>query len=168
MNDAELRFELEALGIPDAACRVLALMPLVEVAWADGNIQRAEREVILAAAEKYGFLAGDARPILEGWLKKRPDIATFARGRRALIALVHRQYGAAADFDSGTLDGVIALCQKVAGAAGGWLGLAFTVDDDERRAIAHIAEILHVERGTRWGDLEADLGGTPGPAPERG
>lgn len=166
MNDADLRFELEALGIADESCRVLALLPLVEVAWADGAVQRAERDLILKSADKYGFLAGDGRALLEGWLKKRPDVAYFARGRRALLDLVRRQYGPAADFDSQTLDGIVALCQRVAQAAGGWMGLAFTVEDDERRAIAHIAEILHIERGTRWGELESDLA-TPAPAPDR-
>lgn len=166
MNDAELRFELEAMGIGDDTCRVLALLPLVEVAWADGNVQRAERDLILRTAETYGFLAGDGRAVLDGWLKKRPDLGYFARGRRALLDLVARQYGAAGDFDSATLDGIVVLCQKVASAAGGWMGVAFTVEDEEKRAIAHIAEILHVERGTQWGDLEAAMV-TPAPAPDR-
>jgi hypothetical protein len=167
MNDAELRFELEAMGIGDESCRVLALLPLVEVAWADGTVQRAERALILDAATKYGFLHGDGQALLEGWLKKRPTVEYFARGRRALVELVRRQYGAAADFDSATLDGVVALCQKVASAAGGWMGVAFTVEDDEKRAIAHIAEILHIERGTRWGDVLSELQATPAPVPDR-
>ena len=51
---------LGKLGIDRDDHRVLGLLPLVHIAWADGTVQRAERELIIATARVMKWLDGEA------------------------------------------------------------------------------------------------------------
>ena len=56
---------LAELKIPREAYRVIMLMPLVYVAWADGKIQSQERKLIMSIAEERGLLDQGGRGCLE-------------------------------------------------------------------------------------------------------
>lgn len=135
MHQAELTTILEELGVPEGGWRAVALLPLVEVAWADGRIQRAERAVIDAAVEGLGLSAPE-RAAVDVWLEVRPDSVELARGRRALLELAHR------DPDDTAFDGILGRCEAVARAAGGLFGVAFAVSEEERLALRDIADAL--------------------------
>jgi uncharacterized membrane protein YebE (DUF533 family) len=60
------------LKIPREAYRVIMLMPLVYVAWADGKIQSQERKLIMSIAEERGLLDDGGRGCLERWLTHAP------------------------------------------------------------------------------------------------
>lgn len=65
--------KLLQLGVRAEGVAALALVPLVEVAWADGSIQAQERQGILERAEKSGVAPGSAdHALLQGWLERRP------------------------------------------------------------------------------------------------
>ena len=73
IRDEALLDRLIALDISAETLAALELVPLVFVAWADGQVQAAERDVIIALAKAGGVEPDDGRfPILEHWLKKRP------------------------------------------------------------------------------------------------
>ncbi|HHO50786.1 MAG TPA: TerB family tellurite resistance protein [Deltaproteobacteria bacterium] len=138
MTDGELTTALANLGLNRSNYRAVALLPLVEVAWADGRIQRAERELIARIAQRYGLEPGDAW--LERWLERRPSATLFLAVRTVLLALMSRR-----GQDPGTPDdpvALLALCLRVAEAAGGLFGLAFTVSPRERACIEEIASHL--------------------------
>lgn len=60
-DDALVR-ELRFLGIAEQSWPVLALLPLIQVAWADGEIQPSERRLIQRVArETYGLDAEGER-----------------------------------------------------------------------------------------------------------
>lgn len=63
---------LAELKIPRDAYRLVTLLPLVHVAWADGKIQREERKLILQIAADRGFLENAGRETLEHWLSVAP------------------------------------------------------------------------------------------------
>ena len=143
MNDEELIAELQHLGIDRDSHRVIALLPLVQVAWADGTVQRAEADLIRSLAEEHGMDAGDGARILEQWLVEAPTVDVVDRGRACLVALAARdgaKLGAAVGPE--TLEQVVELCEQVARAAGGLFGILWTVDDRERAAIEQIARAL--------------------------
>ena len=49
----------------------LGLVPLLEVAWADGQVQAKEREAIIRAAETEGVAPGSpSLDLMEGWLER--------------------------------------------------------------------------------------------------
>jgi len=56
---------LEELKIPREVYRVIMLMPLVYVAWADGKILSPERKFIMSIAEERGLLDYGVRGCLE-------------------------------------------------------------------------------------------------------
>ena len=66
--------KLLQLGIRAEVVAALALVPLVEVAWADGSIDERERREILARAEKSGIASGSTdHALLQSWLERRPE-----------------------------------------------------------------------------------------------
>ncbi len=149
-TDAELIARLEHLGIDQASYRAIALLPLVEVAWADGAVQRAEKDLIVKAAEENYFDMGDGARILQGWLDRRPSEEYFAKGRELLVALAQRDAGIGSDMGGETLVGLIDLCERVAASAGGLFGLAFTVEALEKDAIRDISRALALSPQVNW------------------
>ena len=62
------------LGITPATWAAIALIPLVEVAWANGRVDAKERRAVLSAAEMNGVEpGGPGHQMLDGWLGHRPD-----------------------------------------------------------------------------------------------
>jgi hypothetical protein len=61
------------LDIAPETLAAIEIVPLVCMAWADGEVQAKERETILAIATAAGIQPQDGRyPLLEHWLKWRP------------------------------------------------------------------------------------------------
>lgn len=149
-TDEELIRRLEYLGIDQSSYRAIALLPLVEVAWADGAVQRAEKDLIVKVAEENYFDMGDGARILQGWLESRPSEEYFAKGRELLVALAQRDRGLGADLGADTLVGLLDLCERVASSAGGLFGLAFTVESREREAIRQISRALALAPRVNW------------------
>lgn len=143
MTDQELIDELRHLGIDRQSHKVVALLPLVQVAWADGTVQRAEAELIRSLATEHGMEEGDGARILETWLTEAPTRDFVNRGRRCLVELARRD-GAdlGEELQPETLEQVVELCEQVARAAGGLFGILWTVDERERAAIEQIARAL--------------------------
>ncbi len=66
--------KLVELNVRPETLASLALIPLVEVAWADGKIDKNESVAILASAEKMGFAKGSPDyEILSQWMTHRPS-----------------------------------------------------------------------------------------------
>lgn len=141
MNDAELTEALRQLGVDRHTIRALPLLPLVQVAWADGRVQASERGLIREVAERYGL---DPREmgLLKRWLAKRPTKGEFLLARQVLLVVWSRdrERGAAPE----SLEGVIRMCMCVARVAGGLFGLAFTVDPREMELISEISRSLQL------------------------
>lgn len=144
MTEQELIDALHAMGIGPENHRLVALLPLVQVAWADGEVQHRERMRILESAHEFGVTAG-AQSLLESWLTTRPSEAFFADARTLLVMLVRRHSGVGADLPADTVDQVQALCLRVASAAGGLFDRMFTVSAEERAALATITAHLTLE-----------------------
>ncbi len=141
MHEIDLERELAILGLGGRKAKLIALLPLVEVAWADGTIQESERTVILEAGRTRFGLDDAGLAILEGWLRTRPAPAVVRGGRRVLAALCA---------DQGLVcDDVVTLAREVAGAAGGQFGFG-AIDAREARVIDEIAEALGIPDERPW------------------
>ncbi|MEL6346311.1 MAG: hypothetical protein AAFV53_24585 [Myxococcota bacterium] len=150
--------ELRRIGLDEGSYRVLALLPLVHVAWADGKIQKEEAAQIEAAAARQGIIAGDlAREVLDRWLAQPPSEPERAAGMRLLVELARRRGAVGGDVDAMTLRELIDLCHDVAAAAGDLFGLADPVSREERAALAEIARLLSIDTGQSWVELYKDL-----------
>ncbi len=111
---ATRRLKREALG---DAFGLLALVPLVKVAWAEGRITRRERALIMQAARRQGVEENStADAVLSKWLDARPPEEFFERAFVHLRSLLH-----ALPEDGGNdvvLD-LLSLCTSVAEVSGG-------------------------------------------------
>jgi len=154
MDDRKLLNTLHELGVDQESYPVLALLPLVQVAWADGRIQPKERALILDTAEGFGLSQAASR-VLDSWLVERPAETTYVKARRVLLALVRRRRGIGADIRPATLAEIVDLCEDVAKTAGGLFDRVYTVDRAEREAIHDIAQMLHLGPEVDWSKLAA-------------
>lgn len=131
----QLRTENEAvidrireLGFDGDTARVLDVLPLIHVAWADGNVTTKERTSIFQLLESRGIASdSEAWILVETLLEKRPS-ADFLDETLHLL----RDMG-------GHETDIVQLCLQVADASGGFFGLGDKISDSERALIEHIA-----------------------------
>jgi tellurite resistance protein len=128
----EIARRIRELGFDADTTRILHLMPLVEVAWADGSLTGKERRVILNAAEAHGVEPGSqAAILLASMLEKKPTDQVLD-----YILEILRQVLAARNMHPAD---VLEACLDVARASGGILGMGEKISDDERQMIERIA-----------------------------
>ncbi len=131
-DDAVLE-QLIALDIATDTVAALALVPLVEVAWADGSIDEKERAAILAAAEQTGLEKGGAsHELLQNWLAARPDQEVRRAWKDYVSALSSTL---SAEPKQALKEQVIGHARGVAEAAGGFLGLGSKVSSKEKAVL---------------------------------
>lgn len=113
--------KLKGLHISAEAAAALAVLPFVEVAWADGKIDAKENATLLELAQARGFMAGTAeRTLLEAWLTKRPESRYFAAWQHTMQGLCEQLTPQQAGELKKT---VVERARAVAGISGGILGI---------------------------------------------
>jgi hypothetical protein len=135
ISDQQLLTELINCGVRADSLHVLMLVPLVHVAWSNGQIERAERLAILEAAEQDGVRADSpGYEVLRGWLTRRPDPQLFKTWKDYVAAV--RLFVSPQMFNSlQTL--TVVRAWRVAESAGGLLGFQ-KVSPAERAAIREL------------------------------
>jgi len=136
--------------IPQEAYRLVMLLPIVYVAWADGQIHARERRLILKVAEEHGLLANGGRPTLEHWLSVAPTESQLRTNLAVLNQLCNSHDGLADEFDADCAQMLIAYCQDVADAAGSILGLNSPRSEAEQFALKTITSALEMHRARNW------------------
>jgi len=133
--DDEVLDRLIALGLTTHTIVALSLIPLIEVAWADGVIQDKERDAILLNAHCRGLEeGGDGHALLQGWLRERPDPA-LTEAWEAYVKALSGQLNLQQNILLQTE--VTVLAKKVAAAGGGFLGRG-KVSPAEEKVLARI------------------------------
>lgn len=139
IHDADLLNELDVLGFTPDTVSLLPLVPLIQVAWAEGGVSAAERAQIVALARARGIQEGSiADAQLGDWLSTRPRQQVFAGATRLIRAMLAA--GSAETHDL-TADDLVKYCENIAAASGGMLGIG-KVSAEERTALAQIASQL--------------------------
>lgn len=141
---------LAELKIPRANHRLVMLLPMVYVAWADGRIQPRERSLIVKIAEDHGLLANGGRSTLEHWLSVPPSESQLRSDLALLNELCSADGQLGDEFDADCAQMLIAYCQDVADAAGGILGLNSPRSEAEQSALKTIASALEMHRAKNW------------------
>jgi hypothetical protein len=141
---------LEELGVPREAYRVVSLLPLVYVAWADGRVQTTERNLITRIAREKGLLEHGGAEALDRWLTEPPTKDQLRKDILALneLARSDRRWAAEVDVDDEQL--LLAWCQDVADAAGGRLGLRSARSEAELDALKTIVATLDIGGAKQW------------------
>ena len=141
---------LADLKVPREAYRVVMLLPLVYVAWADGKVQGPERAVILRIAREKGLLDNGGAEALERWLSEAPSKAQLKADLKILNELGRSRESIARDFGADDEQLLLAWCQDVADAAGGLLGLLSARHEAEHAALKTIAAALDLGNAKNW------------------
>lgn len=121
---------LMQLDITPSIMASLAVVPLMEVAWADGLVQEKERETILASASECGICKKSVDyELLEAWLNHRPP-------KKLLAAWTHFISGLCETMTAPEREALrfelLSHAQAVAEAAGGFLGLTSKISAREQ------------------------------------
>ncbi len=151
MKDAEILKLLAKLGIDDLSYQVLPLLPLVQVAWADGVIQDEERELILKVAKEKFSAGAEAMRALQNWLHAPPSDTTLRRGRLALRALSQRTGDMSLGDNVG--EDVLDLSVAVAKASGGLWGFG-AISAEERVVLDELAKALKIPDNASLAELQ--------------
>lgn len=132
ITDLGLAKRIRALGFDGETARVLDVLPLVLVAWADGAVSGAERAAVMRAVEASGVDPhGEAGLKIAALLEKKPSAAMENE-----ILLILRDL-VAADARRGA--DIVTLCTQVAEATRSLFGLGARIADEERALLGRIA-----------------------------
>jgi hypothetical protein len=127
-DDAILKRMID-LNIRPETLISLLMVPLVEVAWADGEVDEKEKHAILSAAEKKGIGKGGVEhEVLERWLAHKPEpelLEAWIQYTRTLCESMKPAGREALKND------LLGRARAVAEATGGFLGLGKKISDEE-------------------------------------
>lgn len=150
MTDEKLLESLRTLGISADNLAMVSLLPLVRVAWADGEIQEAERDIILRVADRHGLLGERQRPVIEGWLESEPS-PFFIRTAFLVVSELVDRAGMPEDLPT---DEIAGWCWALADAAGGLFGTRLmSISGGEKAALDEISAALGVDEVPDWQSL---------------
>lgn len=139
IQDPDLLRDIAALGFNADTVSLLPLVPILQVAWADGDISPEERKLIVDLARTRDIAEGSpADQQLAEWLARSPPAGTFARADRLVAAMLAAHSGPTHDLSAADL---VKYCETIAHASGGILGLG-KVSAGERAAIEQIQTAL--------------------------
>jgi hypothetical protein len=139
-TDQEILGALQDLGYNAETIRLIHLIPLVEVAWADGSVDRKERETILELARARGIEEGsEAFARLQGVLEKRPDDQFF---RANLLAIRLLLSGLPPEDRNQSHRDLINYASTVARVSGGLLGFGTRISKEEQELLERLTRDL--------------------------
>jgi len=138
-ND-EILQALQDLGYNSETIKLLHLMPLVHIAWADGKVSDRERKVILEAARASGIAeASDAERDLERLLHERPSNEFMDAQFMAIRAIMQ---AVPEDSQKAMRENLTTYCTALASLSKGFFALEPRVSSAEREALARVIHEL--------------------------
>jgi len=127
---------LKAVTKVEAGVEVLtamALLPMVAVAWCDGEVSSKEREAVLRGAVEMGIASGTpGYELLQRWLEKAPapeGLEAWHKYVRTIVGTMEP------DTARRCCDKIMTRAENVARAAGGFLGFGNKISDVERKCL---------------------------------
>jgi hypothetical protein len=138
ITDAAVLAQLADINLSSETVAALSLIPLIEVAWADGRIEAKERSALLAAAEQEGIAKDSASyQWLEEWSKERPSPQVLAAWK-AYVAALSRTLDAQAK--QALKQNLLGRARAVAEASGGFLGLGKRISSAEQAVLTDLEQ----------------------------
>ena len=137
--DEEVLRDLQELGYTPETVMMLYLVPVIQIAWAEGGVSQKERDLIVKAARSRGITEGTpCDQQLNIWLTTRPSDEMFEKSLRAIRTLLQAQSGDAREASEKDL---LSLATAIASASGGIVGFG-AVSAEERQILSHINDEL--------------------------
>ncbi len=129
VHDRAVLDQLVDLDIEPVTWTAISLIPLVEIAWADGRMEEKERRAVLAAAEANGvFVDSPSYALLQSWLARRPDGRLFETWGEYIVHLCSKL----GELEKQRLKAeILGRARSIAEATGGILGMGNKVSPEE-------------------------------------
>jgi hypothetical protein len=142
ITDENILNAVETLKFDDTTVAVLELVQMLDVAWSDGVVSRAERDLILATARE-GNVApnSSADNFLTACMQECPSAESFVQTLKVLRNIFGLLPARARERDARRAK-LLDRCARVASASGGCLGLIDPVSSIERARLHEIASTL--------------------------
>jgi hypothetical protein len=143
LSDPALLQELSELGFTPDTIPLLPLIPVLRMAWAEGGITSAERDLLVRLARSRGIVeASAADRQLASWMATRPGDDVFQRASRLIRAMLDAGASETSDLSA---DDLVEYCERIAAASGGILGIG-RVSAEEKQLLSSIASDLKARR----------------------
>ncbi len=155
MERDRMSVALEQLGIPPDDFRVLKLLPLVYVAWADGEMEEVKKDRIHEFATQNYDLSPAGIAVLRRWLKERPSHEYVVEGLHALYRLAKANDDIEVDFSE--LPALLSYAEALARSNSRALDRPEGVSPIADSALEEIARELHIDHGESWTQLLDEL-----------
>lgn len=138
ITDEEVLTHLAEMRITPDTWTAISLVPLVEVAWADGKVDDKERKAVMSAAEANGVLpSSPSYELLESWLVRRPDGRLLDAWGEYIVELC-ATFGSAEK--AAVKEKILGRAREVAQATGGFLGLGSKIAPEEEVVLHELAK----------------------------
>jgi hypothetical protein len=134
-NDEVLQ-KLVELNIRPEILATLAMIPLIEVAWADGSVDEKEKKAVIDAASE-SFVSKDSPDfaVLQSWMEHKPE-------PKLLEAWIHYMQGLCEKLTEHQKNALkkdlLGHARQVAEAAGGFLGFGSKISDTEQQMLGKL------------------------------
>lgn len=135
IQDDVLLQRLVELDVQPQTLATLTVIPLIEVAWADGDVDEEERTAILTALDNAGFARGGVDyALIQVWLEKRPESGMLTAWKHLVHGLCQQMSAAQRHaFKKEIMDHATLVAQ----ASGGFMGLA-SISEEEGQMLERL------------------------------
>lgn len=138
-ND-KLIHKMMEMGITSEIWSLMSLVPLVEVAWASGTVETAEREILLQVARENGLQQDTAAyDMLSQWVREKPDHRWLSTWKEYIQEMVSSING---DEVGRLKSALLSTARKIAQADGGFLGLGSKIADNEKQVLRDLESLF--------------------------
>lgn len=139
-NDA-IAAEAMNLGFDTETARVLPLVPIIQMAWADGKVTNRETAKVVELAEKFGIAENTAAAnFLHMLLAEQPSNLFFERVNAVIARLVDE-----APSEEINRESILDWSTAVAESSGGFFGLTDPISKEEKELLAQFAQTFGVK-----------------------
>jgi hypothetical protein len=135
VRDEDVLRDLQRLGYTEETVTLLHVVPLIDVAWADGRVSEPERNVIIAAARARGVEPGSHADRQVARLLADPPSSLLSDGTLHVLGAMMQRHGP--DARAAAIRTLLSSCTAVASASGGIFGFR-PISDKEQRALDRI------------------------------
>lgn len=140
ITNEEVLDRLVAVQVSGEMLTAFKLLPLVEIAWADGRLDEREADAVIAAAIKHGIEPdSEALQRIKEWLKRGPNEESRKAWR--MYAQELRKTLTPAELKT-FRDDLFQTAKHIAELSGGVLNMFFNVSGREKEVLQKITDLL--------------------------
>jgi hypothetical protein len=140
VTDERILLDLKDLGYTVATVKLLYLLPLIQVGWADNKLTRQEARRIREAALVRGIAKdSEAMRLLDKWLQNKPSNEFFERSFRIVKEILRLL---PTEERKGRKQTLVSQCYQIAQASGRILGFGESISREEKALLQQIAREL--------------------------